>query len=98
MTKKKIVKSKRKKKARKKPAKRSAKRKTKRNSDLLTQVCRLTGIPGKSIKDELKNIIEEKNLDMNNLTLDQLRQVAASYLREIMSSLIDRSNQRQQSN
>lgn len=56
---------------------------------LFDQVVRLTGIPGKTIKDELKVILERKNIDIDKLTLDQLRTVVASYLREIMSGLLD---------
>ena len=57
--------------------------------DLFNHLVRLTGIPAKTIKDELKAILERKNIDINKLTLDQLRAVVASYLREIMGGLLD---------
>jgi len=57
--------------------------------DLFNHLVRLTGIPAKTIKDELKAILERKNIDINKLTLDQLRTVVASYLREIMGGLLD---------
>jgi hypothetical protein len=69
-----------------KPRKKSKEHK---GDDLFDQVVRLTGIPAKTIKDELKVILERKNIDISKLTLDQLRTVVASYLREIMGSLLD---------
>ena len=60
--------------------------------DLLDQVIHLTGIPSKTIKRELKCILDRKNLDINNLTLDQLRSVVATYLREIMGGLLDKTD------
>lgn len=58
--------------------------------DLFNQVISLTGIPAQTIKRELKSILDRKNIDVNNLTLDQLRCVVASYLREIMGGILDR--------
>ena len=52
----------------------------------------MTGIPAKNIRAELKLILDRKNIDVKNLTLDQLRMVVASYLREIMGSLLDRGH------
>ena len=72
-------------KKKKKPAKKAAPKK-----DLFSQVVKLSGIPAASIQKELKDILDKKNIDLNHLTLDQLRQVAASYLREIMCSVLDR--------
>jgi hypothetical protein len=63
-------------------------------SDLLDQVIRLTGIPAKTIKRELKTILDRKNIDVNHLTLDQLRSVVASYVREIMSGVLDRHREK----
>ncbi len=63
----------------------------KRGHDLLEQVIALTGIPGQAIQRELKSILDRKNIDLNHLTMEQLRGVAASYLREIMGGLLDRS-------
>jgi hypothetical protein len=72
-----------------KATKRRRKKKQIRN-DLFTQLIRMTGIPGCTIRKELKGIIERKGINPNELTLDQLRQVVASYLREIMGSILDR--------
>lgn len=63
----------------------------KRGQDLLNQVIQLTGIPSRHIKQELLCILERKKIDLNSLTLDQLRLVVASYLREIMGNLLDRT-------
>ncbi|MBI4403571.1 MAG: hypothetical protein HY537_05390 [Deltaproteobacteria bacterium] len=61
----------------------------KKGSPLFDQVIHLTGIPTKQFKKDLKQIAEKKNLDPDSLTIDQLRRVAASYLRQIMSSILD---------
>lgn len=50
----------------------------------------MSGIPASSIHKDLKSILDRKNLDENHLTLDQLRIVVASYLREIMGGLLDK--------
>ncbi|MCB0406070.1 MAG: hypothetical protein KDD51_14910 [Bdellovibrionales bacterium] len=62
-----------------------------KGKDLLEQVIHLTGIPAKAIRRELKSILDKKNIDLNSLTIDELRRVVASYLREIMSTALDRS-------
>jgi hypothetical protein len=67
-------------------------RRPKSGHDLLNQVIKLTGIPAKHIREELKAILDRKNIDVKNLTLDQLRLVVASYLREIMGNLLDRTH------
>jgi hypothetical protein len=59
--------------------------------DLLNQVIKLTGIPAALIKRELRTILDRKNMDPKDLTLDELRSVVASYMREIMGSLLDRA-------
>ncbi|MEZ4751577.1 MAG: hypothetical protein R3B54_13440 [Bdellovibrionota bacterium] len=63
-----------------------------KGKDLLEQVIHLTGIPAKAIRRELKSILDKKNIDLNSLTIDELRRVVASYLREIMSSALDKSH------
>ncbi len=70
--------------------------KKKKSDDLFDQVVKLTGLPGKTIRRELKSILDKKNIDVNNLTIDQLRAVVASYLREIMSGLLERTHARRQ--
>ncbi len=81
----------------KKPVKKKNRR-TKRGEELFNQVIALTGIPAKHIKRELKAILDRKNIDVNNLTLDQLRVVVASYLREIMGGLLDKYTHRRPEN
>lgn len=77
-----------KKKAQKKGTK--SRRNGKVGEDLFNQVISLTGIPAKHIQRELKTILDRKGIDVNHLTLDQLRGVVASYLREIMGNVLDR--------
>jgi hypothetical protein len=69
-------------------------KKAPKGDDLFNQVIKLTGIPQKTIRRELKSILERKNIDVNQLTLEQLRCVVASYLREIMGNLLDRAGHR----
>lgn len=76
---------------RSKPAR---KNRAKVGEDLFNQVVALTGIPAKTIQRELNTILERKNIDIHHLTLDQLRGVVASYLREIMGNVLDRCSPR----
>lgn len=69
-------------------------KKTTKGKDLLDQVIQLTGVPAKAIQRELKSILEKKKIDIDNLTIDQLRMVVACYLREIMGGLLERSSRR----
>lgn len=62
----------------------------KKGEALFNQLVKLTGIPSQAIKKELKNILEKKNIDINHLTLDQLRVVVASYVREIMGGILEK--------
>jgi hypothetical protein len=79
--------------------KKSVKRKRKPESapteNLLDQLAKLTGLSTPDLKKELKTILEKKNLDPKKLTLEQLRQVLASYVREIMIGILDRTSNRQ---
>lgn len=73
------------------PARKSTKKtKPKNGADLFQQVVRLTGIPQKQLKQELKGILDRNHIDLKDLTIDQLRAAAASYLREIMGGILDR--------
>lgn len=83
------------------PAKRPAKRTAKKADNdavqgdaLFDQVIKMTGIPANAIRHELKTILERKNIDVKNLTVEQLRLVAASYVREIMGGMLDRTSPR----
>lgn len=57
---------------------------------LLNYVVRMTGLPSKDLKLELKEILEKKNINLNQLNIRQLRCVAASYVREIMINLVEK--------
>ncbi len=66
----------------------------KKGDALLTHVVKLTGLPTEVLTKELKEILERKNINLNHLNLEQLRTAAASYVREIMTSLLDRCHLR----
>ncbi|MBM4304384.1 MAG: hypothetical protein FJ116_05240 [Deltaproteobacteria bacterium] len=70
--------------------KRSQTKKAITGEALLNQVVKLTGLPTKDIKHELKEILKYKNINVYQLNLGQLRSAAASYVREIMISLMDK--------
>jgi hypothetical protein len=57
---------------------------------LLDQVCKLSGLPHKDLKNELKEILDRKNINIHHLNISDLRCAAASYVREIMTSLLDK--------
>ncbi|NBX77159.1 MAG: hypothetical protein EBQ92_11440 [Proteobacteria bacterium] len=61
---------------------------------LLEQVIQLTGIPSQAIRKELQTIMAKKNIKTDDITLDQLRSVAATYLREIMGGLLESTHLR----
>ena len=71
----------------------SSKSKTESNqkADLFSQLVALSGLPASAIKRELKGILEENNLELDHLTLEQLRTVVASYLRKIMGGLLHKA-------
>lgn len=76
-----------------------AKRKQKGQSrktrdDLFEQLIKMTGIPAATLKRELKAILERKNIDIHQLTIEDLRGVVAAYLREIMSGILDKCGHR----
>ena len=73
-----------------KSLKKKTKSRKKCGEDLFHQVVKLTGIPSKNFQRDLKAILVKKNIDVKKLTVEQLRSVAASYLREIMGGLLDR--------
>lgn len=61
---------------------------------LFEHVVKLTGLPANAVKKELKALLDKKNIDVNSLTLEQLRAVVASYLREIMMGILERNHAR----
>lgn len=71
--------------------KRKNKRNCKRRSDLLNQLVALTGVPGKTIRRELGDILQRKQINLHDITLEQLRTVVACYLRQIMSGILERT-------
>lgn len=62
-----------------------------KKQDLLAQLAKLTGISVATIRRELKDILDRKNINIHDITLEQLRTVTASYLRQIMCSVLSRS-------
>lgn len=73
-------------------AKRKKKSKSRKKSRLLDQVVQLTGIPSQAIRRELQSIMTKKNLKPEDINLDQLRNIAASYLREILGGLLENTH------
>lgn len=70
----------------KKPTKPKA---PKKGSALFNDVVKLTGIPSRAMRRELQALLDRKNIDIKNLTMEQLRVAAASYLREIMGTMLE---------
>ncbi len=69
--------------------KKTKKRRPDRGKELFNYVVQLTGLPKDKIKEELKTLLHKKNIEVSQLTVDQLRTVAASYLREIMAGILE---------
>lgn len=74
--------------------KKKRKSKSRAKPRLLDQVIQLTGIPSQTIKRELLTIMQKKNISTEDLNLEQLRSIAATYLREIMGSLLENAHLR----
>jgi intergrase/recombinase len=68
------------------------KTKARKKPRLLDQVIQLTGIPSQTIRNELHSIMNKKNLKPEDINLEQLRNIAATYLREIMGNLLENSH------
>ncbi|MFM8268621.1 MAG: hypothetical protein ACKN9V_00380 [Pseudomonadota bacterium] len=79
----------------KKPKRKKRSKKASKNR-LLDQVIQLSGIPSQAIRKELQAIMAKNNIKTDEITLDQLRVIAASYLREIMGGLLESSHFRRQ--
>lgn len=62
----------------------------KKRGDLLRQLVSITGISGRTIRQELQEILERKQINLHDITLDQLRSVAACYARQIMAIVLER--------
>ncbi len=59
------------------------------SKEVLTNVAEATGLPQDLITGELQTIVASAGLDPDNLTLDQLRDVLASYLQDVLLELKD---------
>jgi hypothetical protein len=57
------------------------------SNNLLEQLTQLSGLSSQIIKKELQHILEKKNIDPDKITLEQLRMVVASYVRDIMHKI-----------
>ncbi len=51
---------------------------------LLRLLIEATGLPPESMERELRRVIEENGLDVKTLTLDQVREVMATYLQDVL--------------
>ncbi len=53
-------------------------------NQLFKDVAEATGLPSELITKELSQIVSNKGIENDNLTLDELRLVMADYLREVI--------------
>jgi hypothetical protein len=75
-----------------KPRKRAGRKPaSKTERDLFTEVVRATGIPAESIEKELRALLERRGVNVERLTLAQLRAAVAQYLREVMAEILERT-------
>ena len=51
---------------------------------LFRQLIELTGLPAEEIGRELRRLVGERGIDPDFVTLEQLREVLASYLRQTL--------------
>lgn len=51
---------------------------------LIQEVCSHTDVPEDLLTTELKSLIEKRDFNEEHLTLDQLREVLAEYLQDIL--------------
>jgi hypothetical protein len=77
----------------KKPAKPSFPQRRRQGSTagaLFQQVVAATGIPAEAIEQELRSLLERRGVNVERLTLAQLRAAVAQYLREVTAELLER--------
>jgi len=74
------------------------KRSSSKSVKLLEHVIQLTGLPSQVLRREIQSILDKKNIKPEDMTLEQLRSVATSYLRDIMGSLLDKNSASDKSN
>jgi len=66
----------------------------KKGEELLEHFIQLTGIPPQSLLKELGDIFEKKGIDPKKITIEQLRLVVASYLRDFFAQHIPKLNRK----
>lgn len=52
--------------------------------DLLKTICRSTDISSQTLEKELNRLLDKNGVSAENLTLDQLREVLADYLQDVL--------------
>ena len=57
--------------------------------ELLREVSNLTGLSDEVIYNELSSILISKGIDLDSITIEDLRSAMAAYVREIISDCID---------
>lgn len=55
-----------------------------KGQSLIQEVCSSTDLPNDLLNSELKSLIQRKNLCEDHLTLDQLRELLADYLQDVL--------------
>ncbi len=53
-------------------------------NEIFRQVAELTGLPSDAITKELSKIADQNGLDISEMTIDELRQALACYLRDVI--------------
>ncbi|MBX3020510.1 MAG: hypothetical protein KF799_02435 [Bdellovibrionales bacterium] len=56
---------------------------------LLRTIIEATGLPGDSLEKEMDRVIRAKGLDPANITLDDIREVLATYLQDALCEAKD---------
>lgn len=56
---------------------------------LLRTIIEATGLPGDSLEKEMDRMIRERGLDPHNISLDDIREVLATYLQDALCEAKD---------
>lgn len=56
-------------------------------SELLETIAEATGLPYNLILSELKKLVQKEHYPLDQLTLDELREVLADYLQDILTEV-----------
>ena len=51
----------------------------------LSELLQATGLPQDMVRKELQTLFEKEGLNENNITLDQLRYILASYAQDVLA-------------